>query len=1000
MKISTGSSLKIQQGKASFQYFAAYSATLTIITSGMHYGWPSPSLPKLLHENSTIPVSNDEGSWMAVMPLLGAIIGSLIVAVTVDVLGRKRTILLSSFPFFASWIMVAFSTSVTLLYTSRFIAGVADGLVFSAVPMYIGEIADAKIRGLLGTAVSVTWIFGILLINVVGSYLTITVAALVSSILPIVSFLTFVWMPESPYFLLMRGNQAEATKSLQTFRGLQDVDSELNRIGCAIKAQMLNTGKFLDLFTVESNRKAVYIMLILRAAQQLSGTTAITFYTQLIFEESGTKISSEVATIIYFSVQLVLGMFSSSIVDRAGRRPLLIASSIGTFLALLVEAVYFYLKTSTDLDLSAFFAVPVVALIVFVIVFSAGLQTIPLLMISEMFPANVKAFAFGLADIYFAILASIVSKFFQIMKDSFGMSVPFFGFAICSIVGLIVIVIFVPETKGKTLEDIQIYFRGETQTDTEQRKNSAIDFDVKEISLLKISTKSLFFRIISCPCLRFNCRMEILFRRISDAKRDGGRGIEMGTKETTAGPILQYLAAASGNLAIVSDGMHYGWPSPTLPQILNNTNSTLCISNEEGLWMAVMPLIGAVTGALAAANIVDYFGRKVTILATAVPFFAAWMMVAAATSTLWLHIARFIAGAADGVTFTVVPMYIGEISDAKVRGMLGSSCSVMWIAGFLIINIIGSYLSITNTALVSSVVPVLAFVTFMWMPESPYYLIMKNRIVDAKESLSKFRRADVVDEELQRMRISIQSKTNTKNTARFLDLFLVRSNRKAVFIVAGLRGFQQFSGTTAITFYAQPIFKEAGDDISPHHASMIYFSVQLLVTIVSSSIVDKAGRKPLLLISMAGSALALFLEGVYFFMKNQTDIDISSFSWVPVAVLIAFVIIFSLGMQSIPILMLGELFPTTVKAYALCLADVYYSIVATIASKFLQVMKDTYGMHVAFFGFSIFSVLGLVFIAFCVPETKGKNLEEIQEFLKGRSTHDHSKCDKEECVKV
>nr|CAI5843210.1 unnamed protein product [Callosobruchus analis] len=443
--------------------------------------------------------------------------------------------------------------------------------------------------------------------------------------------------------------------------------------------------------------------------------------------------------------------------------------------------------------------------------------------------------------------------------------------------------------------------------------------------------------------------------------------------------------------------MHYGWPSPTLPQIESH-NSTLCIGNEEGSWLAVMPLVGAILGAVTAANIVDAFGRKKTVLATAVPFFLSWLMVAAANTSIWLHIARFIAGAADGVTFTVVPMYIGEIADPRIRGMLGSSCSVMWIAGFLLINIIGSYLSISATAIVSSLVPVISFFTFIWMPESPYYLLMQNKIEDAKRSLRKFRKNQDVEEEIERMKGSIQSQS--KNTGRFFDLFLVKSNLKAVFIIAGIRGFQQFSGTTAITFYAQDIFREAGDDISPHHASMIYFSVQLIFTMVSSSIVDKAGRKPLLMISMAGSAFALFLEGTYFYIKTETSIDTTSFDFIPVIVLIGFVIVFSLGMQSIPILMLGELFPTSVKAYALCLADVYYSVVATIASKFLQLMRVHFGMYVAFYGFTIFSLLGLIFIVFCVPETKGKNLEEIQEFLKGRHRHNHDKCDKEECVKV
>lgn len=444
---------------------------------------------------------------------------------------------------------------------------------------------------------------------------------------------------------------------------------------------------------------------------------------------------------------------------------------------------------------------------------------------------------------------------------------------------------------------------------------------------------------------------------------------------------LQYLATISGDLALVTDGMHYGWPSPSLPQLLNNTNSSLSITNSEGALMAVMPLLGAVIGAVTAAYIVDYFGRKKTILFTAIPFFIAWIMVAFASSVIYLHIARFIAGMADGVSFTAIPMYIGEIADPSVRGFLGSSCSISWILGYLLINIIGSYFNIKVTALISSSLCVIAFFTFIWMPESPYYYLMKKKTEKAKESLRRLRANADVDAEIEKINRSIQ--TTSKARGRFCDLFTVPSNRKAVIIVAGLRGFQQFSGTTAINFYAQEIFKQAGSEVSPKEASIIYFAVMFLMTILSSSIVDKAGRKPLLIISMSGSIFALLVEATYFYLQHKSTLDLSDFEFVPVAGLILFVIFFSCGMQSIPICLLGELFSTSVKAYALCLADVYYSVVATIASKFLQVMMDNYGIHMAFYGFTICSVLGLIFIIFVVPETKGKSLEEIQSFLKG-----------------
>lgn len=429
----------------------------------MHAGWPSPSLHQLLNENSTLPITNEQGSWLAIMPLIGGGIGSLVAAATIDILGRKKTILLTSFPFFAAWIMVAYAKSITVLVVGRLLTGAADGVTFTAVPMYLGEISEPKIRGMLGSSCSATFIFGIFLINTLGSYLSITVTALLSSLVPIALLLTFLWMPESPYYLLMRGNVDAAKKSLQVFRGIKEVDVELNRIDAAVKEQMKNTGKFVDLFKVASNRKALFIVLGLRAAQQFSGAMAITYYAKVIFSESG-NFSATTATMLYFSIQLCLCIISSILVDKSGRRPLLIISIVGAAVCLLLEGIYFYIHKCTSLDVSNFSFVQVFALLGFVVMFSLGMQTIPILMLCELFPANVKAFALCIADIYFCIIASVVSKFFQIMKDDFGIHVPFFVFTICCILGLVFIIFCVPETKGKTLEEIQNQLRNRKES--------------------------------------------------------------------------------------------------------------------------------------------------------------------------------------------------------------------------------------------------------------------------------------------------------------------------------------------------------------------------------------------------------------------------------------------------------------------------------------------------------------------------------------------------------
>ncbi|XP_044269468.1 facilitated trehalose transporter Tret1-like [Tribolium madens] len=443
-----------------YQYMAALTGTLGIISSEMHYGWPSPSLQILYNGTDKLKMDETEGSWLTIMPLVGAILGALITGLVIDILGRKRLILLSSIPFFISWITIGFAETSILLHVARFLAGLTDGLSFTAVPMFLGEIAEPSIRGLLSSMCPVSIVIGLLLINILGSYLSISTAAFVSSIIPVILLVTFIWIPESPYFLLMRGRYDDARVSLQKFRGSTDVETELERLAKAVKEQNESTGKISDLVTCPSNRKAVFIALGLRSVQQLTGITAITFYCQRVFKES-TFMAPEIATIIYFTVQLVMSAISCLMVDISGRRPLLIISLSGTAVTLLINGTYLYIKNCTKIDTKDFDFVLLAALLCFIVIFSLGLQTIPLLIMSEMFPTNVKAFALCLADIYFSVIASVISKFFDGTKTAFGMHVPFYTFTVCCVFGLVFIILCVPETKGRTLEDIQRFLKGE-----------------------------------------------------------------------------------------------------------------------------------------------------------------------------------------------------------------------------------------------------------------------------------------------------------------------------------------------------------------------------------------------------------------------------------------------------------------------------------------------------------------------------------------------------------
>lgn len=426
----------------------------------MLLSWTSPSIPQLQSEDAKVLITNSEGAWLASAHGIGCILGSFVGASLVDRLGRKFCILIGSPLYFTCWMAIFFAENFATLASSRVLAGFTDGFVFLAVPFYICEIADPNIRGLLAANISLMTVFGYMLINILGSYFDIATTAIISSTIPVIHFAIFYWMPESPHFFIMRDRKEDAKRSFLAFKGLKDVDDRFEKLVEVVKDEVANKGKFWQLFTINSNRKALFIVLMLRSIQQLCGIGAITVYAQTIFKESSEEISPHLSSIVYFSVQTSLVVISSLLVDKLGRKPLLLLSIIGSGIALTTQAVYFHMKNYTDYDLSSVGFIPLGALLLYVVFFNAGLWSIPMLLLGELFPSNVKAFALALAEVHFGLITIVISKSFQLLTDCIGMQVPFFVFASCCLLGVVFIVYAVPETKGKSLEEIQQWLKG------------------------------------------------------------------------------------------------------------------------------------------------------------------------------------------------------------------------------------------------------------------------------------------------------------------------------------------------------------------------------------------------------------------------------------------------------------------------------------------------------------------------------------------------------------
>ncbi|CAG9859143.1 unnamed protein product [Phyllotreta striolata] len=438
------------------QYAAVMTALIAMVNAGIHFGWPSPSVPKILSSEYKFNITSSEASYITIIGPFGDIFGSILYPSLIDHIGRKKTILLIAIPQITSMGLVYFSfLSKYLLYVARFIGGLAEAACFTILPVYIGEVSEPNVRGVLGSLFSLVFILGVFIVNIIGSYVTIHTAALLFIILPVTFACLFSRMPESPYYLIMKSNLQEAESSLRALRRRDDVRQELERLVGDVNRQMSEPGSYKDLYRIQSNRMACLIMFGLRVFQQLSGTTAISLYMQIIFAKSTDVMAKDLASILIFGLQLSVNFTAVLIVDKIGRKPLLVISCIGCACNLATLGLYFTLQEVVRMNLARVNFLPLACVVFFTISFAIGQGNVVNLMTSEMFSSSIKAKATCLMNILFALFMMSTTKFFQLTADSFGMFVPFFFFALCQIVGALFSYYIVPETKGKSLEEIQ-----------------------------------------------------------------------------------------------------------------------------------------------------------------------------------------------------------------------------------------------------------------------------------------------------------------------------------------------------------------------------------------------------------------------------------------------------------------------------------------------------------------------------------------------------------------
>lgn len=364
------------------------------------------------------------------------------------------------------------------LYIARFILGVTCGAATVATPLYNEEIAEVRIRGALGVNMDIMFNAGILyvyIIGALGSYLWLSISA---CIIPAIFAVTFFWMPESPMFLVSKGEIGKAEMSLRWLRGLDkekspDIERELNRMKDFVNdsfsketTQVTKDTKrgslkvrIADLFLTTPTAKAVRIILGLMTFQQLTGIDAVIYYSVDIFNEAGSSLSSSVCTIIVGLLQLVSTYIPSVIVDRAGRRILLILSELGMAVSLLALSLHFTMQNN-GVEVMWAGWIPLVALSVYIVAFSVGFGPLPWLIMAELLSTEAKVWVSSMAVCFNWSLTFAVTKLFPVVNHDLGPAITYGGFCFICVLGFGFVVLFVPETQGKSREDIQLQLMG------------------------------------------------------------------------------------------------------------------------------------------------------------------------------------------------------------------------------------------------------------------------------------------------------------------------------------------------------------------------------------------------------------------------------------------------------------------------------------------------------------------------------------------------------------
>jgi MFS transporter, SP family, galactose:H+ symporter len=435
-----------------------------------------------------------------------------------------------------------------------------------------------------------------------------------------------------------------------------------------------------------------------------------------------------------------------------------------------------------------------------------------------------------------------------------------------------------------------------------------------------------------------------------------------------------YIAAAISALG----GMLFGYDTGVISGAILFISKDFSLTQLQVEIVVSCVLIGALIGAMTGGILADRFGRRRVIITTAALFVGGAIVTALSPTFTLLIAGRIIVGAAIGVASFTTPLYISEVSPVKIRGRLVSINQVALTSGIVI-----SYL--VDYALVdiqgwrwmfglAAVPATILAVGMFWLPESPRWLVSKNLIDSARTVLERIRRTKDVGTELKDIQSSL-----AVQSGGWRDLFTPMV-RPALIVGVGLAILQQITGINTVIYYAPMIFEFTGAKSASASiiATIGVGVVNVAMTVVALLLVDRVGRRPLLLIGLTGMIIGLGVLGLAFQLPSLSG----SLGWIAEISLMLYVGAFAIGLGPVFWLLISEIYPLKIRGVAMSVAtSANWGANLFVALTFLTLIQAT-GRSSTFWIYGLVGVGAWLFTWFYVPETKGRSLEDIESHWK------------------